>query len=171
MHRFKIPTLRWLSASLALAVGLSLSPVHADSDFFPLTRVEPSRPAPDLVIRDMEFVIVQSDEFKQMRLRVHVKNIGDAPAIAYPFPTLEIYRSAWINNTNMFERIALWAVPNLNPGAELVYESNALGVPNTWIGYYLAVVDRGTSFDPRGVVHEGPTIMAEKNNTMGIPSR
>lgn len=137
--------------------------------------------AADLVIKDMFFVRVEEAgdiELPSVRYDLHViiKNVGKEEAKNF---AVEVNSDEKVTE---FDRIfldpasgshaAAEYIKSLDPGAEkeVVWKEVARDPPGFGANFFIAIVDRPGGSKQFGAVVEGPTIAAEKNNTMGIPA-
>jgi hypothetical protein len=126
---------------------------------------------PDLVIEDMYFTPgTQVDEFTTLDLHIVVTNIGQAQAYASNCVKLFVSDDTVSPFDLEPEGATVGCLGILYPqqSKEVVVEDVCYA--GLWCGAFLGVIDMPWSYKPRGHVLEGPSIAAEKNNTMLVPS-
>ena len=137
--------------------------------------------APDLIVKDMYFVPVEQDNStevfaKKYDLHVFVKNVGAVTAKNFTVEVINDEKATYFDNIFVDpasgSHLAGPSVNSLSSGMEtkLVWKDAAHDIPGSGADFFIAIVDRPTSPGELGNVLEGPTIAAEKNNTMGIPA-
>ncbi|MFQ5794065.1 MAG: hypothetical protein ACE5JP_03325, partial [Candidatus Bipolaricaulia bacterium] len=165
-----------LTVRIGLLVGV-LTWLVSNGSFaqmqIPPVEVVPIVPMPDLIVEDIEFFCTGTGELQTLNVRVFAKNVGDKEAgffLVKLFKTVTGPESVGFAIVfNPVFPVAIGVGP-LGIGETQVVEWENVGTCGVWSGYFLAVVDLPTSARPFGRVEEGPTIMAEKNNTLAVPS-
>jgi len=137
--------------------------------------------APDLVIKDMFYVRVEDTsktEFPSARYDLHiiVKNAGTKEAKNFLVEVISDEKVLEFDHVLIDPaNDAHWAglsIASLSPGVEkeVVWKQVAKEIPGFGANFFIGIVDRPRGSAQLGDILEGPTIAAEKNNTMGIPA-